>query len=269
MAYGGRHLTIGTHQRWDRELASRSHVCVCPPQPASSLDTHAYVQIDLSRITMHTSDNLCPHIQWNEHCEASDTQFPKRRHLDLSDRCSNPVCTFDLTKQEKGVQFIHFGFDNTQRPVCFIADASFYGSLTKQLSRFRCEKGSRIAIEWTQGLKELVLKMADGVPNQTNLRNVKVDYLYSLPWSRLSDRTLIPHESHLGCWAAIGNAGQDLHFTVESWKARDTRLRQRLGIFKVPRMDYTVNVAFVQNWCGSASTWQMNIDLWDSHVTKP
>lgn len=107
-------------------------------------------------------------------------------------------------------------------------------------------------------------KVAFGLPTQTALKNAEVNYLFSFPWSRSNDGTLVPHAVHLGCWAVIGNAGQDLRFTVDS----DTAQHKHIGHVlcrntNLPSVEYKVNVAFVQKRLGSTSTWHMDIELFD------
>ncbi|KAK5083333.1 hypothetical protein LTR70_008170 [Exophiala xenobiotica] len=266
VTYEGRHLFAESYQWWNTRIAARSHVCVCPSQPASSLKTHAYVQIDSPKIAIHLLGNYVPRIHWHEHCGTSDAQSSKR-HLNLSDRSSNPVCTLDLTEWEAGVQFIHFGFDNTHRPVCLITDASYvYNGETDQLKKLLENKGlppARERVPDFRRLFELAQKVGYGLPTLSTLRNAEIDYLCNFPWSQFDGRTLIPHAAHLGCWAVIGNAGQDLHFTVDSKTVRNEHVYELLVIGSVPSMDYTATVAFGQRRHGSTSAWYMDIELFD------
>lgn len=262
--YEGSHLLAESYDWWNTRIARRSHVCVHSSQPAFSLNTHADVQIDLPTIAISSWDSA-PRIHWHKHCETVDAQSSKR-HLNL-DQSSNPVCTVDLTAGKAGVQFIHFGFDNTQRPVCLITDASYgHDGKTNQLDKLRSEIEFEPPHKKDRDFRDLVwlaTKIAHALPTQTTLRNAEVDYLFSFPWNRFTGRTLIPHAAHLGCWAVIGNTGQDLHFVVDTDTARQKHVYELLGIGSVPSMHYAVRVSFVKKTLGSTSTWRMNIEMHD------
>ena len=75
-------------------------------------------------VTDNTLGILAPKLHWNSRCEASDLSSCAKSSW-LSYQGSNTICTVDLTSYNIGVQFLHFGFDDTIRPVCFITDSSY------------------------------------------------------------------------------------------------------------------------------------------------
>lgn len=282
----GTHLFNSPYENFAFSGARRDSVRICPPQPVNQLSRCPVLFVTSPSIELASPADCVNRVHWHSNCQISiiGSSILPLRYLNVSRERSNPVCTIDLTARKASVQFIHFGFDNTQRPVCLITDASY--------AHYR--KRKQFLAEWHEGLVERISSIKEDketnhisdfwrimsvepeqFPTRTALEEADIEYEFGFPWNEINDRKLTPYRHHIGFWAVIGNAGQDLRFSLDFGVGHShvNHIHPLNSTNIHERMKYTADIAFVQTMHSSETTWHMIVKLHDEPLnersTKP
>ena len=255
IAHRGEQLWICPYSELSREFFRKQRYCVRGPGHVFKYRSRRRTWFETPTVTDNMLGDLAPKIYWNGHCEVSDLSSCAKSGW-LSYRESNPICTVDLTSYNIGVQFVHFGFDDTLRPVCFITDSSYvhirrqdHQSLKRPIADVEEDHPDSNGAVVHESTKTL----ACFLPRLDALQNVEVEYFFNLPWSLMDMRGLIPHIEHHGCWAVIGEAGQDLRFLVDSTNVQCADLDNHV--------QYKLSVSLVQKKIDFGFAWTLHIDM--------